>query len=90
LLIEGLQCNCELGAALRLAPNLISHHLRILRVAGLVHVERDRRDGRWLFYSVDRGALAALNAAFALALDPGRIKHRRPICGRPRNTLVEA
>ena len=41
LLMAGVQCNCELGDALGMAPNLISHHLRILREVGLVEVERD-------------------------------------------------
>ncbi len=41
LLMEGVQCNCELGEALDMAPNLISHHLSVLRKAGLVDVERD-------------------------------------------------
>ena len=31
LLMEGVQCNCELGDALQMAPNLISHHLSVLR-----------------------------------------------------------
>jgi len=30
-IIEGVQCNCELGDALQMAPNLISHHLSVLR-----------------------------------------------------------
>ena len=38
LMMEGVQCNCELGEALDMAPNLISHHLRVLREAGLVDV----------------------------------------------------
>ena len=42
-LMEGVQCNCELGDGLEMAPNLISHHLRVLREAGLVDVERDAR-----------------------------------------------
>ena len=32
-LMEGVQCNCELGEALQMPANLISHHLRILREA---------------------------------------------------------
>ena len=44
LLMEGVQCNCELGDGLQMAPNLISHHLRVLREAGLVDVERDIQD----------------------------------------------
>jgi len=89
LLIEGLQCNCEFGDALQMAPNLISHHLRILREVGLVDVERDQRDGRWLYYSINRAALDALNAAFGLAFDPARIKARRPTCGPPSTRLLE-
>ncbi len=30
-IMEGVQCNCELGEALDMPPNLISHHIRILR-----------------------------------------------------------
>ncbi len=48
-LMEGVQCNCELGDALQMAPNLISHHLKVLREAGLVN---DRRAGRWVHYSL--------------------------------------
>jgi ArsR family transcriptional regulator, arsenate/arsenite/antimonite-responsive transcriptional repressor len=42
--MEGVHCNCELGEALDMAPNLISHHLSVLRKAGLVEVERDAFD----------------------------------------------
>jgi ArsR family transcriptional regulator len=81
LLMEGVQCNCELGDALDLPPNLVSHHLRILREAGLVSVERDLLDSRWAYYSVDRAKLGALRASFTSLVDPGRIKQRRPNCG---------
>jgi ArsR family transcriptional regulator len=87
LLMEGVQCNCELGDALQMAPNLISHHLRILREAGLVEVERDALDARWVYYSINRQALAELNAAFGLFFDPSRLKPRRPTCG-PQGALV--
>jgi ArsR family transcriptional regulator len=49
MVMEGVQCNCELGDALDMAPNLISHHLRVLREAGLVDVERDPDDARWVY-----------------------------------------
>src|SRR5512141_2605952 len=65
-LMEGVQCNCELGDALQMAPNLISHHLRVLRDAGLVNVERDALDARWIYYSVNRSALEELNAMFGV------------------------
>ena len=37
-----------------MAPNLISHHLSVLREIGLVNAERDRVDSRWVYYSVNR------------------------------------
>jgi ArsR family transcriptional regulator len=87
LLMEGVQCNCELGGALDLAPNLISHHLRILREAGLVDVERDLFDARWVYYSVNRKALAELRQTFSEFFDPARIKPRRQTCG-PQSVLI--
>ena len=36
LLMQGDSCNCELKERLDLPPNLLSHHLRVLRQAGLV------------------------------------------------------
>lgn len=81
LLMEGVQCNCELGGALDMAPNLISHHLRVLREAGLVDVERDPIDARWIYYSINKNALLELNQAFGVFFDPERIKPRRLICG---------
>lgn len=87
LLREGVQCNCELGDALGMAPNLISHHLRTLREVGLVEVERDAVDARWIYYSLNRDALAALLGAFDAFFDPARIKERHPACG-PQGSLV--
>lgn len=87
MLMEGVQCNCELGDALQMAPNLISHHLRVLREAGLVNVERDALDARWVYYSINRQALDALNVAFGLFFDPARLKPRRPTCG-PQGAVV--
>ena len=87
LLMEGVQCNCELGDNLEMAPNLISHHLRVLRQAGLINMERDAVDSRWIYYSVNLHALDELNRAFGLFFDPQRIKPRRLTCG-PQGTFV--
>lgn len=81
MLMEGVQCNCELGDALEMAPNLISHHLRVLREAGLVDVERDPDDARWVYYSPNLGALEELRWSFGAFFDPLRIKPRRQTCG---------
>ncbi len=80
-IIEGVQCNCELGDALQLAPNLISHHLGVLREAGLVDVERDPMDARWVYYSVNLKALEELKQVFGNFFDPARIQPRRLTCG---------
>ncbi len=88
LLMQGVQCNCELGEALRLAPNLISHHLSVLRKAGLVNMERDALDARWVYYSINRGALDEISSAWGAFFDPSRIQPRRPSCGPPASTLI--
>ena len=60
LLMQGAQCNCEIGNNLNIAPNLISHHLGILKKAGLVEFSRHATDGRWIYYSINRQNLAWL------------------------------
>jgi DNA-binding transcriptional ArsR family regulator len=42
-------CVCEVMVALNLTQPTASHHLRILENAGLV---KDRKEGKWVFYSV--------------------------------------
>ena len=90
LLMQGVQCNCELGESLQLAPNLISHHLGVLRKAGLVNVEPDARDARWLYYSINRESLYRLNSALEDFFNPARIRPRLPSCGPGRIVTVEA
>lgn len=87
LLLEGVHCNCELGAALAMAPNLISHHMSILRDLGLVEMERDVVDGRWVYFSINETALAELNQTYQSFFDPQRIQPRRPMCG-PQGSVV--
>ncbi len=81
LLMGGVQCNCEISAALGLSLSLVSHHLRILRKAGLVSSERDPFDARWSYYQVVPAALEALQADLAALLNPARIQPRQPGCG---------
>lgn len=49
-------CSCDLVEPLERSQPTISHHLKVLREAGLVE---SRREGTWLWYSVVPGALAA-------------------------------
>ncbi|MCP5097893.1 MAG: winged helix-turn-helix transcriptional regulator, partial [Chloroflexi bacterium] len=65
LLMEGVQCNCELGDALNMPINLISHHMGLLRKAGLVDVERDAVDARWVYFSINEQAMQDFNLAYS-------------------------
>jgi ArsR family transcriptional regulator len=81
LLMHGDSCNCELNEKLGLPPNLLSHHLRVLRQAGLIHSRRDAVDARWIYYAVDREAVARWRAWFGRFFDPARIQERQVLCG---------
>jgi len=81
LLMQGVQCNCHVGDRLGLTMNLISHHLKVLREANLVDVERDPLDARWMYYSVNQKELGELREQLSAFLDPQRIQPRLPTCG---------
>lgn len=81
LIMEGYQCNCQLGEELNLPANLISHHLGVLKEAGLVKAERDLFDARWVYFSVSQAALQGLSSGLGQFLDPKRIRPRRLTCG---------
>lgn len=68
LLHTGEHCVCELTEALDLPQSLLSFHLRTLKNAGLV---RDRREGRWVHYSLERSALEETKEALEeLCVEP--------------------
>jgi ArsR family transcriptional regulator, lead/cadmium/zinc/bismuth-responsive transcriptional repressor len=61
VLAEGGElCVCDLAWAAERAENLVSHHLRLLRSAGLV---TSRRDGKLVMYSVTQRGRELLSAA---------------------------
>ena len=59
-LVAGERSVSDLIVLVDVGQSLMSHHLRILREAGLVI---DRRDGRWIHYSIAEPALAACRLA---------------------------
>lgn len=50
-------CVCHLEASFELSQPTISHHLKVLREAGLVTTERR---GVWIYYQLDRDRFQAL------------------------------
>lgn len=86
-IMEGSQCNCVLGSDLDIPPNLVSYHLRAMQQAGLLDVQRDPNDARWVYYSVNPEALSELNQALDSFFDPKQIKPRRNTCG-PWESIV--
>ncbi len=55
-------CVCDLTAAFDLSQPTISHHLKLLRDAGLVESERR---GTWAYYRLVPEAIERLRAVFA-------------------------
>ncbi len=57
---RGEVCVCDFVGPLGKSQPTVSHHLKILAEAGLVHGERR---GKWVWYSLDRTRLTDLRAA---------------------------
>jgi len=81
VLMEGVQCSCEISERLGLAPSLISYHMRALEEAGLVQSERDEHDARWIYYSLRPVELGRLHRQLCDLVDPNRVQPRVPNCG---------
>lgn len=73
----GEVCVCELVEPLGRSQPTVSHHLKVLSDAGLIHGERR---GKWVWYSLDDARLASLRAA----LDARRRKPRNKPASRLR------
>jgi ArsR family transcriptional regulator len=62
-------CVCHLVGRLGLKQSIISHHVGILRRAGLVDSNANPADRRWLYYRLNRAALTDVAAHLAWLLD---------------------
>jgi len=56
-------CACEIEAHFDLSQSTISHHLGLLRKAGILSSERR---GTWAFYSITKGATTPLAAVLSM------------------------
>jgi ArsR family transcriptional regulator, arsenate/arsenite/antimonite-responsive transcriptional repressor len=53
----GERCVCELTDAMKAGQSRLSFHLKVLKEAGLL---LDRREGRWMYYSINPDAIESL------------------------------
>src|SRR5215475_8325731 len=58
-------CACDIERAVGLSQAAVSHHMDLLRRAGLVTAEKR---GRWMFYRRNEAALVSLAEALARAV----------------------
>ena len=62
------RCVCELEQVLGIAQSRLSFHLKVLKEAGLL---ADRREGRWMYYNLQRETLDQI-AAYTKSVKPGK------------------
>jgi ArsR family transcriptional regulator, arsenate/arsenite/antimonite-responsive transcriptional repressor len=74
LAVEDL-CTCHLVEDLQLAQPLISHHLRVLREAGIV---RSEPCGAFTYYVLERPALGEMTELLDTLAQPPARPRRRP------------
>ena len=80
ILMSGVHCNCEIAQITGLSLNLISHHLNVLSEAQLVVSERNKKDARWIYYSVNQDFLQSNKLILNTFFDCDRIQNREPSC----------
>lgn len=62
------RCVCELEQILEIAQSRLSFHLKVLKDAGLI---TDRREGKWMFYGLEKDTLDQI-AAYTKSVKPGK------------------
>ena len=77
LLAYGERCVCDIETPLDLPQNLTSPHLAALKRAGLAH---DRREGKWVYYSLDADALDHHLGVLCALLDTHSVRMPSRLC----------
>jgi ArsR family transcriptional regulator len=75
----GERCVCDLADLLDAGQSRLSFHMKVLKEAGLV---ADRRDGRWIHYSLRSDALAEAERALASLRDSRGAKEAAACCAK--------
>lgn len=74
----GERCVCDLTDALDAAQSRLSFHLKVLKDAGLV---TDRREGRWMYYTLNTDALGEIGEVIeTLVTTPSAAERRTGCC----------
>jgi DNA-binding transcriptional ArsR family regulator len=76
-LLEGERCVCEITTHLGMSQPLVSHHLAVLRAAGLL---RSRGQGARTYYALDWGSFSEGLAAFTGTVEELHGRDRGPSC----------
>lgn len=74
---EGEQCVCDLMATLDTAQSRLSFHLKTLKDAGLLN---DRREGRWMYYSLNAHTLEDMRDMIASLKTTGSTRKSARSC----------
>jgi DNA-binding transcriptional ArsR family regulator len=69
LLAQRELCVCDLEELLGISQSMTSHHIGVLRRAGLLVQRREDRDARWAYYQLNPEAIEHLKVAFNGLLD---------------------
>jgi ArsR family transcriptional regulator, arsenate/arsenite/antimonite-responsive transcriptional repressor len=67
---DGEACVCDLTSAFDLSAPTISHHLKVLKQAGLIDSERR---GTWVYYWINPSVLARLSAILSSRQGAGMV-----------------
>ena len=76
-LLGGERCVCELTDALDAAQSRLSFHLKVLKDADLV---TDRRDGRWVYYTLNRDTIESIESVLGTLHHASRPTKKRIAC----------
>lgn len=68
---NGPMCVCDFAKVVQLNQSTVSHHLKLLRDAGLVAAQRH---GTWAYYRLTNGVPERLHAALDVVVAPADVR----------------
>jgi ArsR family transcriptional regulator len=73
----GERCVCDMTDMLDAAQSRLSFHLKVLKDAGLVN---DRREGRWMYYTLNQDGLREMADLIGVLTSPPTATERKNGC----------